>query len=252
MKNVFKPTNLPKLTAVLGVIGLVLRRLLYAVAVDERNLLPANHPLELLLWVVTAAALVYITVTVWKLDGSNRYVDNFGPSFPAAVGHVVMAAGVLLTVLLNVPMLENGIGRIWKVLGFLSAPCLLLAGYGRLQGKRPFFLLHLIPCLFLVFHIVNHYQVWSGNPQLQDYLFTLFGTIALMFFTFYHAAFDVGSGRRRMHLFMGLAALYLCIVDLSFTEYLFLYVGGITWVLTDLCTLTPKPRPQPKESEKAK
>ena len=252
MKNLFKPTNLPKATAALGIIGLVLRRLLYAFGPDSKNLLPNHHPLEILLALLSAAALAYILITVWKLDGSNRYVDNFGPSLPAAVGHVLAAAGILLTVLLNDPMMPGTLGKLWKVLGFLSAPCLIAAGCIRVKGKRPFFVLHLVVCLFLVFHIVNQYQTWSGNPQLQDYIFTLFGTMALMFFAFYHASFDVGSGRRRMHLFLGLTALYLCTVNLSMTDHLFLYVGGIAWVLTDLCTLTPKPRPEPKETEGGK
>lgn len=252
MKNLFKPVSLPKITVALGVIGLALRRMLYTFGPDSKNLLPALHPLEVLLMLFTAAVLAYIVITVWKLDGSNRYVDNFGPSFPAAVGHVLAAAGILLTVLLNEPMMFGILGKLWKVLGFLSAPCLIAAGYARLRGKRPFFLLHMVACLFLVFHILNQYQTWSGNPQLQDYVFDLFGAMTLMFFTFYHASFDVGSGRRRMHLFMGLTALYLCIVNLSMTEHLFLYAGGIAWTFTDLCTLMPKPEPKEKESGRTK
>lgn len=250
MKKWIKPNNLPVLTVALSVIGLLLRRMLYAFAVDEKNLLPANHPLELLLWVVTAAAMGFVLVSVWKLDGSNRYVDNFAPSAPAAVGHVLGAVGIFLTVFLKEPMMAGALGRLWKGLGFLSVPCLVLAGYARLDGKRPFFLLHMTACLFLVFHIVNHYQVWSGNPQLQDYVFVLFGTMALMFFSFYMTAFDVGSGRRRMQLCMGLAAVYLCVVGLPDSGYPFLYLGGIAWVLTDLCTLHPKPCLKESEQEK--
>lgn len=251
MKNLLKVKNLPVLTAVLGVVGMVLRWMLYALCMDANFLLPENHPLEILLWLITVAALAYIGINAWKLGGSNRYGDNFRASVPAAAGHFVAGAGMLLTALLNDPMMGNHLGGIWKLLGLLSGPSLMLAGLCRVQGKRPFFLLHMIPCLFLVFHIINHYQVWSGNPQLQDYVFALFGTMAMMFFAFYMAAFDVGSGRRRMHLFMGLAVVYLCLVNLPQTQYLFLYVGGIIWALTDLCTLNPKPRSRKiREGEK--
>lgn len=242
MNGLRKSKYIPFFTVAAGAVGMAVRWALYAFCLDDKFLLPANHPLNWLLGAVTAAALALIAVSAWKLDGSNRYADNFAPSAAAAVGHVLAGAGILLTALLNAPLLGNNLGLVWKGLGILSGPCLMLAGLYRVQGKRPFFALHMIPCLFLVFHIINHYQTWSGNPQVQDYLFALLGTMALMFFAYYTAAFDVGSGQRRMHLGMGLAAVYLCMVNLPQTEYLYLYVGGIVWVLSSLCSLTPKPR----------
>ena len=200
MKKLLIPKNLPILAAGLGAVGLVLRWLLYAVTVDEKNLLPVSHPLKILLWLVTAGAVVLIVGTVWKLDGSNRYADNFFPSMTAAVGHFVAAAGILLTVLLNKPATYGAITTAWKVLGILSAPALVLAGMSRMQGKRPMFLTHLVVCVFLMFHILGNCQSWSGNPQLQDYVFSLFGCVFLMLFAYYEAAFDVGSGTRRMEM----------------------------------------------------
>lgn len=246
MKKLFNPQNLPVVTAALGGIALVLRKLLYAFTVDEKGLLPMNHPLEIGLGILSAAALLYILAIVWKLDGSGEYGDNFSASKPAWAGHGLASLGVLATVLLNEPVMPNYLGTIWFVLGIGAWACLFLAGQARLRGKQPFFLLHLVPCLFLVFHIVNHYRMWSGSPQFQNYVFTLFGTMALMFFCFYTAAFDVGSGRRRMHLFMGLSAVYLLIAELALTRYPWLYLGGIAWILTDLCSLTPVPKPEPK------
>lgn len=239
MKKLRNSKLLPVIAFCLGLIGLLLQRMLYAFGVDEKGLLPASHPLTLVLWALTASAAALIVAAVWRLKGSNRYTDNFSASVPAAVGHALAAAGILLTVLFNEPRMAGILGKIWKVLGFVSVPCLALAGFARLRGKRPFFLLHMAACLFLVFHIVNHYQAWSGNPQLQDYVFTMFGTMTLMFFGFYTTAFDVGSGRRRMQLGMGLISIYLCTVSLLDSGYPFLYLGGIAWALTGLCTLEP-------------
>lgn len=247
MKKIGKPENLPVAVAAVSAVGFALRWMLYRFGVDEKNLLTPCHPLELALWALTLAAVGFILAAVWRLGGSNRYADNFGPSMPAAVGHILAAAGILLTVLLNRPMMTGTLGTVWKGLGLVSAPCLAAAGYARLQGKRPFFLLHIAPCLFLVFHMLDHYRVWCSNPQVQDYVFSLLGTMALMFFAYYSAAFDVGSGRRRMHLGMGLAAVYLCAVSLPGGGYPLLYLGAIAWVLTGLCALTP--RPDPEESE---
>ena len=101
MKQTYKQNRLPIVTVVLGCCALILRRVLYAVTVDVKNLLPVNHPLEIVLWVLTAIAAAWIIASVWKLDGSAKYEDNFQPSLMAAVGHYIAAAGILLTVLLG-------------------------------------------------------------------------------------------------------------------------------------------------------
>jgi len=251
MKHHLKPKRLPLLTLALGGLGLVLRRVLYATALDARYLLPGDHPLEIALWVLTLAALCLIAATVWGLDGSARYADNFQPSRAAAAGHFLAAGGILLTVLGNDPMGFGYLGLAWKVLGYLAPPCLVAAGIDRLRGRVPCFALHMTACMFLVFQIVDHYRAWSGNPQLQDYIFELMGTMILMFFSYYCAAFDVESGKRRMHLGTGLTAVYLCTVNLATTAYPFLYLGGIAWVLCDLCSLTPKPKPKEGEPNNA-
>lgn len=244
------PKHLPLIPLFCGILGMALRWGLYALALDEKGLLTPRHPLEIALTVFSLLTLALIAAGVWKLDGSEKYEDNFAPSSTAFVGHILAALGIGLTVLLNAPRMYGNLGTVWRALGILSPLCLLAAGSCRRTGKKPFFLLHLIPCLFLVFHIVNHYQTWSGNSQLQDDIYTVFSTMALMFFTFYTAAFDADAGKRRMHLFMGLAGVYLTLVSLLNTEYLFLYVGLTSWVLSDLCRLTPVPRPpEPEKKE---
>lgn len=242
MKTFLKPKNLPLLTVVLGFMGFGLRWLLYMVSVDVKNLLPMNHPLEIALWLVTAAALALIAAGVWKLDGSRRYGDNFKASPAAGMGHLAAAAGILLTALFSPESTQGALYGLWKGLGFLAAAALAVAGVCRAQGKRPQFLTHMTACVFLLIHLVGNYRHWSGNPQLQDYVFDLFGCVALMLFAYYEASFDVGAGKRRMQLAAGLAAVYLGCVALSGSQYPLLYLGGAVWAVTDLCTLNPVPR----------
>ena len=113
---------------------------------------------------------------------------------------------------------------------------LVLAGITRALGKRPFFLLYVAVCMFFLVYIVTQYQLWSANPQMQDYVFALLAAMALMFFGFYEASQEAGCGNSRMKLGMGLAAIYLCLAELARSSCPALYLGGILWVLTELVT----------------
>ena len=133
-----------------------------------------------------------------------------------------------------------------RVLGILAAVGLILGGRNRKAGTRPLFLTHLAACVFLMVHMLGNYGVWSSNPQLQDYAFDMLGCVMAVLFAFYEAAFDAGMGRRRMQLATGLLTAYFGYGALSGSAYPMLYFGCAVWAVTDLCTLTPKPK---KEEE---
>ena len=221
----------------LGLAALVLRWLLYRTAVDEKGLLPRMHPLGIALMVLTAAVLLLIYITVRKQDEAAVFADRSPRSIPAALGHAVMAGMILTTVLAGSPQTSGYLSTVWKYLGMAAFPCLVLAGTDRLRGRKSFFLLHVVPCLFLMVHIVRNYQSWSGDPQMQDYVFALLGAMALMFFGFYTAAMEAGCGSRRMLQGMGLAAIYLCLSEVASSDHPLLYLAGVIWVTTDLYSL---------------
>lgn len=228
--------------SVLGLIALVLRWQLYRTAVDEKGLLPRMHPLSIALLVLTTAVLLLIYFTVRKQEESADFEERRPRSVPAALGHALMAGSILTTVLAGGPQTLGYLAAVWKWLGITAPLCLILAGTDRMRGRKPSFLLHVVPCLFFVVHIVCHYQTWSGNPQMQDYVFALLGAMALMFFGFYTAAMEAGCGSRRMLLGMGLAAIYLCLAEVAHSAYPWLYLAGMLWVMTDLHSLgTPVP-----------
>ena len=248
--NLFKnPKHLPLFSLLCGTAGLILRRCQYAFAADAEGLLTPNHPITVILTLFSLVVLVILAAAVRRLEGSAKYEDNFAPSARAMVGHLLAGWGIFLTVLLNAAPMPGPLGNAWDLLGLASLPCLIIAGICRKNGRKPFFLFHLIPCLFLVFHIVNHYQTWSGNPQIQDDLYTVLGTMAAMFFAFHTTAFDVDLGKRRLHLFMGLAAVFLLFVSIPDTHYLFLCAGCACWAGTDLCSLIPVPKAVEEKTE---
>lgn len=242
MKKHLKPNTLSAVTVGLGGIALVLRRLVYLFALDEKNLLIPGHPLSVALLALTAVAMGWIVFQTWKLD--NIY-PPLGPNIPATAGHVLAASGIAVTVLLYPAAGEGSLRTAWTGLGILASVCLLPVGFARMGGRKPFFLLHLASVLFLLLHLLAHYRIWSSNPQLLDYVFPLLGTMALLLFAFYNAAFCAGLGKRRVHTAVGLAAVYLCLGELAASQYPYLYLGCILWVLTDLY------HPQPTQTKEA-
>lgn len=235
MKKIFQPKNLPVLVLISGLAGLMLHWLTYFAAVDEKNLLVAHHPVVILLGLLSASVAALIAAVTVKLDGTGDYQENFRPSVLGTAGSLGMALCILATVLFQSPAMLGKMGSIWRWTGILAAASLTAVGFCRLRGKAPFFALHLAVCLFYAVHILSHYQSWSGTPQIQDYVFALLGTLALMLYTYYQMAFDVGFARRRMLLGMGMAAMYLCTVALYDTPYKLLYLGSIAWVWSSLC-----------------
>ncbi len=242
---------LPAAVAAAGLAGFGLRFGLYALGTDRRGLLAPGHPLEIALWVLTALVLGLSLWTAWKLDGSQSYEDNFAPSNSAMLGHLLAAFAIGATVLMNENPKDGLLGHLWRYVGLASVLCLIWAGLARKQGKMPNFLLHLVPGTFYALHMVNLFQDWSGNPQLMDYIFHLFTTIALAFFCIYTAYLETGLGCRRKQLAAGLLAGYLAAVSAGEGDYALLYAGSILLALGNLVTLNPKPKP-PKEEEAPK
>ena len=240
MKNLRKPKNLPVTVLAFSGIAFVLRWLLLHLAMDEKGLIRAWHPLELLLWLVAIAAVVLVLSTVWKLDGSSRYEDNFHPSRLGAAGAAAAAIGIFLTVLLQ----NSGTdltSRARVLTGALACVCLAVTAKYRWDGKRPFFLLHTITCVFYALNMISCYRPWSSDPQLQHYVFTLFSSVGLMLFAYYQAAFDVDLGKRRMQLGVGLLTAFCCFTAASGTDDLLLYLTSGIWIITNLCSPEPVP-----------
>lgn len=230
---------LPVIVFSLSMLALSLYKRLYTTALDEKGLLIARHPLSAALWAVVFAGALLIVLAVWKLDGSNLYEDNFTASAPALLGHAFMGVTVLMMGLLYPFSLGGAIGLLWKGLGILCGGGMIWSGFRRKQGKMPFFGIHAALCLFLLLYLVSRYQGWSGNPQLQDYVFELLALAALVLFSYQCAAFEAGMGSRRMQLMTGLFVLLLW-GPANFRGHVpGLYFSGALWAITGLCRLIP-------------
>lgn len=240
MKTFLNPKDLPLAAALMGIGGALLRLLVMLLAVDRRGLIQPGHILVILLWAVTGLTVLLVTLPVLKLGGSRKYNLNFFPSKAAAFGCGLMALCVLVTAAFSLE--RSGLGYLRYGMGLAAGSCLIFLAYSRFQGISISFLFHCIACIFFAIHMVSRYRIWSGNPQLLDYVFEVFACVGLMLFAYQQAAFELGMGKRRMQLWLGLLTAYCCLTALPGASYPLLYLGGAVWTLTNLCTLTPPPR----------
>lgn len=221
--------------AVAGLAVAGLRAGLYAVALDEKNLLTPFHPLELVLWAVTAAT---VAVLLWRLR--KRDSDPEIPSGAAALGYFVLAAALVPEVLSLRGSAPGLMEKLCFFGGILAVPGMVWVGIGRLRKQSPFFGFHALLCVWMCLRLVVAYRVWSGDPQLMDYVLPMLASVCLSLFAYQQTAWDVG---RISHLglrFWGLLSVFLCAASVGSQSSLF-YAAGALWALTALCRPAPVP-----------
>lgn len=249
MKSLIHPKKLPLFAACAGLTVMVLRFALFLLGRDEKNLLITGHPLDILVWIVTAAAVLLILGSAENPKDPSRYSDPLVPSSLAAVGTFALAGGILVSVLTGS---SSGLRleMLCRLIGALAVPAAVWAGLCRYQGKKPFLLAHGTVCLYLILYTVSHYQAWSSRPQIQDWLFSMAGIVCLDLFAYQQTAFDADLGKHRIQRITGLLTGIFCFGAIAGAEDLLLYIGGGIWALTNLCRPAPVRRRRNPITEK--
>ena len=134
-----KSKILPVLAAVLGAVTMVLRRWLYAVALDEKNLLVPGHFLSVLLWLSFLVAAVVIGVNVLRKNSIQWETVSCKPNWIAALGAIVLAAAMGWSVYTQ-QVAFTVVEKLNRIVGMVCIPCLLVLAFCRVKGVRPFFL----------------------------------------------------------------------------------------------------------------
>ena len=199
--------RLPLAALVMGLVCQIGRWTLYRTAVDATGLLKAGTPLEWGSYALSVLAIGLFAAAAGKL----REPDAFASPTFAALGQLIGGLGLGWTAARYSGEMPGLLGIAWKILGIISAICLILSALQTFQKKTPHFLALLAPCLFWLVHLIDNYRGWSGQPQLQSYLFALLATMAMALFTYYTAGSAVGMGKPRLRVFAGLSAGYLCL-----------------------------------------
>ena len=238
MKNPFQPKQVPALALSTGILGFGLRSWLFASGVDEKGLLLSHHPANALIFILTAATLLALSLCLQPLKGASSYRQLFQRSIPAAVGCIAAAAGILLTDLYELTLQFDSITILSCILGVLAAGSLACLSNCRLRQIRPNPALHGCVTVYLMIHLVFQYRIWSSEPQLQVYAFQLLASVFLMITAYHRTTLDARCGSRRWYVFFRYGALFFSCLALTGTDWLF-YLAMAIWMLTDQCSLQP-------------
>lgn len=222
MKLQKNPAVLPGLMLLLGLGALGLRLALYRVGVDEKGLLTPGSPLEIGVWIATAAAIALAVLSGGEpAEKRNTRLE--------ALGELLAALGILLALPEGIRTLSNTLEALRLALAIVSCAGLGYGAFQRLRGRGPSVLCYGLPCLFFALHVVCSYRGWVSHPQLQDYLFPLLGAISMMAFAYLRCVPEKYRVRRTVGLFGGFA----CLAAVAKVGVFPMYLGCGLWLLTN-------------------
>jgi len=236
MKKLMNTTNIPIFTLAAGIIGLALRAWLFFGGTDQKGLLVSSHPANALTFILTALVLVVLFIYIRPLNAVDRYRQLFPRTVLPAVGCIAAAVGIAWVTLRDLHLKTDPITVISLVLGVLAFISLLLLAYCRFRRIRPVFFLHMIVTVYLMFHLISQYRLWSAEPQLQVYFFPLQASVFLMLTGYHNAVLDARKSKRNWFVFCNQSALYCCCLSLWSDSWLF-YLSMGFWMLSSLCSL---------------
>lgn len=245
MKKIFHTKNLPWITAIFGLAGLLLRIWLYS-RMDSKGLLPQNHIAGILLYVLTGLYFAALVLLLRPLVPIGKYYRLFPAGVVRAAGCAAGAAGILAAAIF---LFVGKTGTLVGVLGVLAALSMGYTAFLRLQGRRPGFWLEVVIALFFVAYGVNRCRSWGIEPQFITYFFPLLACVGLMVYAYYMAAATSG-GNRKVLVFFGQMALYCCLVSLNEQNWSF-YLGMAIWLALDTCSLDCRIKPVAQPPEEA-
>ena len=224
---------LPAGTLALGLACYYLRRILYSVYVDGTGLLKTGTALEWGIYALTALSVLLFAMAARK----PAEIDLTPNSASAAVGQCIGGLGLGWTALRYPGEMPGMLGNLWRILGIASALCLIWSAWCTFRRKNTPFLFSLAPCLFWLTHLIDNYRGWSGQPQLQSYLFALLATMSMVLFTYHTAGEAVDMGKPRMRCFSALSAGFACLAAILGPDKTQpLWLSCAIWAVTSLYT----------------
>ena len=218
---------------VLGAAAMLVRQWLFTRVEDNvAYLLPRCTLPEIILWVLTAVAIVGAFALTRK---TTLTVPSAGV---AAAGDVLLAAGIALLFFQEVPG-PSALVLAYRVFCVLAVLSLLASALLTGIHKKVPFLLHLSPCILLVLHLLICYQLWSEVPQLMNYVLGLGAVLCLALAGYFRLARAAGLPEKSWYHGVGLLGTYFCAGAAGQGSFGFFFTAAAIWLACTYAGLRP-------------
>ena len=210
--------------ALTGLIAWILRWRLFSTCVDEKGLLAVGHPNSLITWVLSACVVALAVACFWKRP--NRICVHGSPLSSLLRA---LAMGIACFLFLDQGMLGKAAAAVAAVTAALSLVSLVDS-----KKKLPAPAVDIPMIIFFLLCLLSRYQVWSAEPELQRYAFSLLALVCLMMATYQRSAILLGMAKGPFFLASGCLGVYFAFAACADPEstVMFLFLG--VWMFAEL------------------
>lgn len=224
-----KKTNLLVAAPILGALAALSRNGLYQAGMDQRGLLTSGRPEAIYLAVLTLAAVVLCFLIQEPEKTRYRAVDAYIWFLMAFLWPQSLSDTAASTMRL-----------LFALSRYVGAALAAVLAYFAFRKKKPVFGLSAGLCVCFILRLVASYQVWSRDPQIQDYIFELLACLCLTAFFYQQTALEAGLGSKTWRLRFGFLGCYLCLAACMSLRLSYPYL----WFGTGVMSLAMAPAPE--------
>lgn len=231
MKQLKKPLVSGAVFALGGLAAMVLRFWLLKAGLDDRGLLVTSHLGSVLSYGLCFGLPITLLALLWK----DKPALHFAASPLTAAGFFALAVGLafagwkLLAVTVLTMHLATGI------FGIAGALCAVVAGVYALKGYKTHPLFFCPGALFFACFLYCRYQQWSGEPELQRYVFQLLSAVLSMLALYQRSALAVNIGSSKRYLLWSRSAVLMCLAAIPGSQLPLLWIAMAVFFALDGC-----------------
>lgn len=218
---------LPLYTVAAGIGCALLRLWLYG-GLDSKGLIPAGHPANLPLTVLTfVSVLVFAIALVWKDNRDFRFLTSLPVQ---AIGSAAAAAGLAAWFLLTQADVS-----LFSVFSLVGAVCFLILAWYRLSSKKPPLLIYAVISICFLILCFSQYRIWSTHTQLQTYFFPALSALFIALYSVQYLMLELPERSCKKAFVFNQAALFCALACLN-TELWPYYLAMALWLISGLFT----------------
>ena len=250
MKDFAKPGFLTTVCAIGGLFCLYARQWMLSTGVGPTGLIYTRHTGALMGWGVTAIVCIFLFLSLrWRprcricatpLSALGQLCAAAG--FGSAAWTLSENGALFLSAatLLQTRASSQFLSLIAAVLGAVCCVMSLWAAVAAFRGKQPPVPAFFPAVVFFMLFLVCRYRQWSGEPELQRYLYQMLATVALLLTAYRWASMTVVKRDAWNYLPISRAALFFCLAAVADGSFLLLYGCMALSIAVDGCTPVQK------------